>query len=55
MKKDKKLQAMDIPKFEDVQQATPSEPEPQQKFEGTIQMGKQDEITEKVISEANKE
>lgn len=51
----KKLQARNILKFVDIRQTPQSEPEPQQKLEGTIQMGKRDEIIEKVISEANEE
>lgn len=54
-KKTKKLQARDIPKFDDIQRATESDPEPPRKFEGTIQNGTRDEITEKAIAEANKE
>lgn len=54
-KKNKKLQELDIAELGDIVQAAQSEPEPQQKFEATIKMGKQDEITEKIIAEANKE
>lgn len=38
-KKNKRLQVMNIPKFEDVQQTPQSEPEPYRRFEGTIQNG----------------
>lgn len=57
MKKQKKskIDKGKIAQLGEIQRATPPEPEPQQKLEATIRMGKRDEITEKVISEANKE
>lgn len=54
-KKVKKTQVRNIPKFEDIEQATQSEQEPQRKFDGTIEMGKCDETIQKIILEENKE
>lgn len=54
-KKNKDLEKLDIAELEDIIQTPQSEPEPQQKFEATIQMGKCDEMIKKIISEENKE